>query len=546
MRLSSRLILALALVLPVIRAHAELPTTDDPLPFAEIDYATTQRDAPADESSISDQATRPSEPISTIDHRGDPDLIEFRGLAQVSADDIRKALRWDPKFQAAARPSNNTAVFLNVLESRVLDGFQSSGFPDAKVAVSLDTATRRFVVAVTEGPRFRQGKIVVTGDDRVDAKQIADWLTHEQKPHLWKIRYADAAAPAPPEKGVTLWESGENLNFTPRVRGIFEAGVRMALIEQGFPYASFDLEYVPASEPGLSDLHVNLRHVGAPSTIKEIKVEGLNRDTREQLLEYLQIAPGQRFDPASLDRVHSKLEDSCRYWCHKIEVHCGQKPDGRYAPTDESVNLELELVEFSPAPPLHQALSEVDEVLRKATDWLNRYPRGVEQDLVFEVTARGKKVDEGNLTILPSAASADGRLALNCRFQKPGKWSFDHTLLSSPSETALVDWRAKEKFVSSVLNRVKLNLDIAASLKEDGTYGGRLKAGWTVSGDKTESENSGGDLDSSRGTCRVDPYCPHRRSFREDRAWRAEDQIAPFCTGIQCRVRCADTTSCAR
>lgn len=519
MRLTCVSVCVLAASLTANYAYAELPTKDDPLPFADVALPTAERDTPNDQPSTSTPPIRPYGPFATVDNLGDPERIEFRGLSQVPVEDIRSALRWDPKFQAAARPSNSAADFLAVLESCVLDGFQSSGFPEAKVAISLDTATKRFVVAVTEGPRFRQGKIVVTGDDRVDAKQLADWLTHEQKPRPWTIRYANSVPSAPSKKGVTLWTPGENLNFTQRIRDTLEAGVRFALVEQGFPHASFELEYVPAAESGCSDLHVKLRHVGAPSTIKEINVQGLHRDSREQLLEYLQIAPGQPFNAALLDRIHAKLADSCRYWSHHVEVHCGPKPDGRYVPADESVTLDLALEEFSPVPPLHEPLSEIDEVLRKAAAWINSYPREGSPDLVIE-KINGQQIAAGEtLAILPSAVSADGQLAINLRGAS-NNWSFDHSLYSNRKGLAVVDWHAKQKFASSFSTCVKLDLRIAASRREDGDYAQGLFAAWNVSSDD-ESEG----MSSVIWTVHAEPVAVVYSAHRSDSKAEINDGI---------------------
>lgn len=440
MRLSSRLLLALVALLAAARASAELPAEDDPLPFAEIAAPKTDHDASVETSPL-----RPYGPYATVGKFGDPALIEFRGLSQVHVEEVRCALRWDPKFQAAARPSSSTDDFLTILESRLLDGFQSSGFPDAKVKATFDVAAERFLVTVTEGHRFRQGKVVVEGDERVDAKQLAAWLTQHQKPRRWTIRYADSAPSAPlEEEGVTLWKPGESLNSTPRVRATLEAGVRWALFEQGFPYASFELNFVPAAEPGLSDLHVQLAHAGSPSTIKEINVEGLSRDTQQQLLDYLDIAPGQRLDPGLLDRTQEKLANSCRYWSHELEVHCGPKPDGRYVPADESVNLKFTLEEFSPMPPLGEPLPEVDEVLRKTAAWINSYPKTGSPDLVIEKVLMQKSAAKDQIRVLPSAAAADGRVAVSFTGSSE-YWSFNHTVFLSPQGLEVVDFGARQK-----------------------------------------------------------------------------------------------------
>ncbi len=483
MRLSSQLILALTLVLPAFRAHAELPTKDDPLPFADIDYPTTQHDASNNDSSTSVPATRPFGPFATVDHRGDPDLIEFRGLAQVSADDIRKALRWDPKFQAAKRPSNNAADFLNVLKSRVLDGFQSSGFPEAKVAVSFDTATKRFVVAVTEGPRFRQGKIIVSGDDRGDAKQLADWLTHEQKQRPWSIRYAWSAPAMPPPEGSTLWQSGENLNSTQAVRDNLKSGVRLALVEHGFPYASFELAFVPAAESGLADLHIEIKRLGPKATIDDIEIRGLERDSREQVLEYLGITAGQQLSGALLDETDRKLTDSCRYWSHNLFVCCGPAPDSPYPTTDQSttLKLKLDLEEYSLAPPLHEPLPAVDEALRKAALWVNDYPQEGSPDVIVERACEKGQSAQDQLSILPSAIAANGSLALSCRYNSRSGWAIDHSLLAGLDGLSLIDWAASERFDVPIRNSKRLELRIETSHHDDGDYAHRLFFGWATS-----------------------------------------------------------------
>jgi hypothetical protein len=482
-------VLAAALIacLPGICVNSEVPKLDDPPPFADIPVPEHTKSSPTDDGhapSIGpvDPAAlrRAEEAVRRVNLLGDPKLIDFRGVSEVPVEDVRSALRWDPKFQAASRPSNKASDFLPVLESRVLDGYQSSGFPDAKVSAWRDVVDHKFVVVVTEGERYRQGKIVVTGDDRIDRTKLVHWLTTKQSPRSWQIRYDKTLLSNPPDEGMVLWTPGKNLNFTPPVKATFEGGVRQALIEQGFPYASFELKFVPASEPSLSDLHVTLLEVGADCLIDEIEVHGLHRDTREQLLKFLGIKTGQKLSAALLAQIDRELVNSCRYWSHQVVVQLGDEPVGRYPSTGDSAKLILSLEEFKHAPPLHESLSEVDEILRKAARWINTSREGRSK---FAVVCEGKVVDpeDPRLTMEfhPLAIAADGNVAANIKYTS-ATWAADHAVLITPQYAELIDWTRRERFSVACPLKPTIAIQLLPDHKEQGEYAHKLSIAYNL------------------------------------------------------------------
>src|SRR4051794_25778539 len=93
----------------------------------------------------------------TVGPDGDPRRLRIEGAVVVSADELRNALALDIPTQLAGTPAAPLSEYLFAVQSRLTLGYQRCGFPQAKVAVSIDPAGGPLAVRVAEGPRFLAG-----------------------------------------------------------------------------------------------------------------------------------------------------------------------------------------------------------------------------------------------------------------------------------------------------------------------------------------------------------------------------------------------------
>ena len=421
---------------------------------------------------------------------GDPARIVFEGAKTFPVDELRGALRVDLKYQAASRPSCETSEFLRKLEARIQLGYRNSGFPEATAHARLNTKIPAFVVEVEEGRRFRQGEVIVQGADTVDVPALRLWLAEKQQAPSWVLRVGSIELPKLPADGLVGWISGEMLVDTPEKQAALHTVIRWALADQGLAGGSFHTRWEPADEPGVADLVISFIASPQPTALAKIEVNGLKRDSQEQLLEYLEVAQGDRANGELLRRLEGRLTDSCRYWQHKVSLEVALTTEGASTSKETGVTLVLELEEFSPAPPLDQPLSAVDEVLRKSAAWINRL-QDDNSDIAFH--CQGKLVDahdpELAVDFRKLVVTADGRVAADIGYTSH-EWVANHGFIITRDALELFDWTAHERFCVFPRTRPTPEVRIQPIRNEEGGYGQNLYLGFALKTDTSDNDGA--------------------------------------------------------
>lgn len=473
----------LAMLCPTVQVGAEdFPTQDNPysVPFADIPL---YEQAPGGKPESAPTAEKPSEPLATtqnekaekneksketedvhVEDLGDPKQLQFDGVSLFSAHQLQCALSFDVKYQVAARPTNQLASFLRTIEDRLREGYANSGCPDAKVAARHNTKREAIVVRVEEGPQYRNGQIRVYGTQVIDEQILAKWLATYQSPRLWGYKidenWLDPFAEQDEKKapnygserdnrtdeevdGQIFWEANQIHSFRPSDEARLSAAVRLALIELGYANCRFQLLYERHPLDGVVDLRIAIRDDVPHTTIGDINITGLKRDSRDELLKYLQVSTGDPLDGALILRINDRLADSCRYWQHRptIIVHpdypLGPKTDGTKA------TLRLALEEYEPAAPLSKPLEPTDEIMRKCAAWINLLATNFgDKDIVCssESVNVGGGLQQSRL-----ALAADGTLAVHGLLTTTAGWRANHDLVIRRQGLDLYDWQSHQK-----------------------------------------------------------------------------------------------------
>ena len=113
---------------------------------------------------------------------GDWNRIEFSGNKTFTSQKIRDGLVADADFLLAAHPLASLPEYIETVKSRVELGYRSLGFPEPAVEVKLDEAASKVRVKITEGPRYRNGAVRITGATNIPVAKVIVQLTETNFP----------------------------------------------------------------------------------------------------------------------------------------------------------------------------------------------------------------------------------------------------------------------------------------------------------------------------------------------------------------------------
>ena len=316
-------------------------------------------------------ASPTSPPPVLVGELGRPQALVFQGNQTFPKQVILDGLIYHMDYQAAAHPAAPLADYTAMLERKLRLGYLRCGFPEATVQTSLDTHAQQIRVQVQEGPRFRCGEILVTGHKT---------MTNEAVRRL--VRRAasglDVVSGQPTNAEGTLWVSGQPVPFDEFARVKLAATIQEALAELNAYLPEVQTRVVRAPNRPVADLVVEIKDAGIKGVLAEIEIEGSRHHSRRQLLDYLELQPGQAFQAQMPTTLSNRLWQSARFLKHEVTLARLPEP-GRF-------KLQLLLEDLDEAPPLAQALSPEETTMLRFRDWLERWEKEG-QDLVCSLNA---------------------------------------------------------------------------------------------------------------------------------------------------------------
>ena len=312
----------------------------------------------------------------TVGMLGDWQKIEFEGLQEVDADAIRSALAGDLKYQAAARPSASLDEFLKITDERITQGFRHSGYARAEVTVRLNHKQRGIIATVNEGEKYNAGEIRIIGNRQINVESLIRALTMPPRERAWTYRWGTDEPQAHDKKdSEPIWVEDELLRMDNNAATKLMEGTRIACADQGYPFAEPKIAVDFTKNRVKLPLNVDVSIENSKAKINKIDIDGLTRHTEAELLDFLDVRPGDTFSADLADRACQRLRDSCRFWSHSVEVHV-LTSQGRYAVASPELSIVIQVVEYTHVPKLGEPLPEIDEALRKAADWLEAFGQG--------------------------------------------------------------------------------------------------------------------------------------------------------------------------
>lgn len=379
----------------------------------------------------------------------DPLNVVFEGVESFDSGQIRKRLALDIEMQVASHPNNAQSVYLKKLEELVATGYRYSGFPHVRATAKFDAKQRKMLVRVQEGARYRCSKVRVIGLAPEDAAALVVALTekgHSQYDVPVVVPLDDGSmqtvwetvngVPAKPTKPV--WKVGEPVSFDKSVVTQVETRLFQWFWARGRVYAKFHAEIKDDDSTKTAALVVTIDDPGVPTTIGKVLVMGAEKNSAEDVLDFLSIRSGMPLDARTEARLYRRLWESGRLIRAKVEK-------GKPVRSDEvaRVDLAIMLQEHPKAPAFATPLNPCEQGFLKLRDWLTQWTEGIyDDDLVIDARFDPSKWEDGeesdgdhpppparliDLHVVTSAARGQ---VISVHVLRDGKRVFSQTLIA--------------------------------------------------------------------------------------------------------------------
>lgn len=364
----------------------KLPAPDDEPGTAPENRSSTDAAPAGDRKSKTDEA----------DGLRDVERLDFEGVAAFDVAEIRARLRIDFDIVLAAHPANDLAHYLAVLEKQVRDGYRHCGFPDAAVHAVHDAARQRIAVRVTEGKRLTCGDVQVTGTQPETAGKIVQSITES------------------PVEMQVLWKKGGPAPLDDGTPAAIRRRVRKAFAAAGFLTPEFEIAINPVSE-GTMGLTIKVIGAGPRAAVGRIAITGTKRDSKAEVLKYLDLHEGMPFDSDLPRRLEDRLVASGRFLLIRVEAQVPETPYPRAAA--DVRDLKIAVHEYDKAPPLAQEFSPAEQALLQLRTWLERWSKGQTDDEVvidgsFRVDSPPRGADKSDSDQPPAGALTAAAIAI--------------------------------------------------------------------------------------------------------------------------------------
>jgi Ankyrin repeats (3 copies)/Sel1 repeat/Ankyrin repeat len=345
--------------------------------------------------------------------------VVFEGAKTFSDKALREALKGGIGFAEAAHPLAPLEGLLERIQRKLLIGYQHHGFPEARVSARHDAKSGRIVVTVVEGPRYLCGEVKVSGAQKADIAGIIDRLTVTRPAAVaaqQAFEFKDKAPglnpllPPPGDESKpdeAPWIKGEGAPFSDFDAYWMRERVNEALLAQGFLVAKAKVLVVPDKAARTAQLQVEVMTEGPRAVLERIELSGNKKNSRQAVLDYLELKPGTELTGKVLDRVQERLWRAARFLTNGVSLGA---PDA-----DGKVALQVRLAEYDEAPPLGQEFSPSEQAMLKLRDWLAKMNQSGDELVASVSGAAGVCPDfeavispGRGLLVLGKAAGADG------------------------------------------------------------------------------------------------------------------------------------------
>ncbi|HBO45906.1 MAG TPA: hypothetical protein DD670_18695 [Planctomycetaceae bacterium] len=326
---------------------------------------------------------------SRVNDWGNSDRLVVEGCRAFPSSDVKSAIGLDLALLLESHPAAPLDTYLAAIANRVRAGYLHMGFPNVRVDVRIDEASEKVHVVIEEGPRYTAGQVIVRGNREVSERELVEWLVSPCPPddsrvggvsESGELRWIDREG-EPAEMEEPLWKIGKPVFFDEGAITKLTHRTRRAMASQGF-FPLFAVKVVPQEDGTTATLGIDIFDEGSRVVLNEIKIEGNDKNSRDDILEFLDLKPGMSLRGNWKAEIEHKLWRSGRF----IESHAMLERTGL---DGNHTILWLRLVESPAAPRLSEPLSPAQEILVRFDEQITK-PGQWPGDLVLSASGPGK------------------------------------------------------------------------------------------------------------------------------------------------------------
>ena len=319
---------------------------------------------------------------------GDPGRVVVEGATAFGNKAVKSALFRDLDLLLAAHPAAPSDEYFPALRKKTAMGYRHAGFLDVAVTTQTNVQAEQVIVEIEEGPRYLAGEIRVTGGASVATDVLIDRLKQPRPPEkgLYEefraengetaVRWLDEHGRAA-EMQDPAWQPGEPIPLAKKDREWLHARIKIALADLGYFFPKFSEDVVREPDRSTGHLKIRIENQGHRAFADQIEMIGNKKNTREEILEYLELQPGEALTGRDYKRLEYRLWRSGRFIKHRVTA---VQPEAAGRP----VVTRIELTEYAKAPRLSEELSPEETTLLKFGRWFTSIDRRPE-DMVCQV-----------------------------------------------------------------------------------------------------------------------------------------------------------------
>ncbi len=257
---------------------------------------------------------------------GDPARIEIAGARSLPTNQLLKQLVSAPAFLLLSHPLADRVEYREGLAYLLKIGYQNSGFRDVEVVSAINFDSEHVVLTIREGPRHFAGDIAITGLRSFPAETLRVNLTSDWQ----RAEAADTAAdPALWKSGdPALWKPGDPAPFGDYFRDSVRDRLKQLFLENGLFQPEFKIGVIPDPGTNTATLSILITDEGRKCRIKEIRVSGLERNSRGDILELIGLKEGETLDRRKFELVTARLKNCGRFAQYSATQQIAGKEDG--------------------------------------------------------------------------------------------------------------------------------------------------------------------------------------------------------------------------
>ena len=342
------------------------------------------------------------EPSPTlVGELGEPARLSFEGVKTFTPKKIRNGLMVNPDFLLASHSAAPFSRYLEAVQKNVQTGYKHNGFPQVRVTTTFDKSTGKIVVDVNEADRYMCGDIKVIGAKTLPVERFIHRLTRpwpplesadilpkfqdqkskddffaKERSSPGSFTYVDATGKQF-ERQEPIWQKNKPASFSDYSLKLLNEQVRMVLSEFGYFFPALEVKVITEPNNATAQLLVQILDEGPKGTIGVIEVTKSGKNTREEILKYLELEVGMEISRDLITKTEYLLWRSARFLDYKVAP-------ALIDPRAPKLRVKIDLTEYEPAPPLFKDkdFSPVEKTLLKLQDFLSNLPSGQEDAVI--------------------------------------------------------------------------------------------------------------------------------------------------------------------